>query len=209
VPLHLSVTAASVDAHRHTPRGVSGSAAASRGAAARPDAVTHPGSSYRVLRAARDKSGAVRLSDAMRSVEPTWIEGVAVVQAVCAQLEPGETPPAIGDIVVSSSGAVSFPLGGISDADVAIQAMGRLLTSFLRTGGCPLVVWEATECARRSPMSFGSVRGFGAALTCFPALRGPQDLAAYVQVSRERVASHPRAAARGSRRAADPLSFVW
>ena len=151
----------------------------------------------------------MRLSDAMRSVEPTWIEGVAVVQAVCAQLEPGETPPAIGDIVVSSAGAVSFALGGISDADVAIQALGRLLTGFLHVGGCPLAVWEATECARRAPMSFGSVRGFGAALACFPALRGPQDLAAYVQVSRERVAAHPPAAARGSRRAADPHSFVW
>lgn len=210
MPLHQCVTSATVDA-RHWPDlgGVSGRTAAYGGATPWRDAVTDTSATFRVLRAARNKIGSLRLSDAMRCVEPTWIEGVAVVQAVCAQLEHGETPPAIGDIIVSSTGAVSFPLGGISDADVAIQAIGRLLTGFLRVGGCPLAVWEATERARHAPMAFGSVRGFGAALTCFPALRGPQDLAAYVQSSREQMAAHPRAVARGGQRVADPIQFVW
>ena len=148
-------------------------------------ATTPPaGATYRALRAARDQRGAMRLIDAMRALEPTWIEGVAVVQAVCAQLGPNEIPPAVGDIVLSDTGAVSFPLSGIAGADVAIQAVARLLTGFLRAGGCPLPVWEATERAQRAPMSFGSVSGFGAALTQFPAQRGPEQLAAFVQQAR-------------------------
>ncbi len=145
----------------------------------------------------------------MRCVAPTWIEGVAVVQAVCAQLERGETPPAIGDIVLSESGAVSFPLGGIVDVDVAIQAVGRLLTRFLRAGGGPLSAWEASELSLHSPMAFGSVRGFGAALTCFPPDRGPRELAAYVKQSRARVPAPSRPPARGTRVATDPPAFAW
>ncbi len=206
----MAATTATVDPHRRPERGVSGRAVPCSGSSdACSDAFTATHPTFRALRAARDKRDSMRLSEAMRCVEPTWIEGVAVVQAVCAQLEPGETPPAIGDIVFSSSGVVSFPLGGISDADVAIQAVGRLLTGFLRGGACPLAVWEATERARHDPMSFGSVRGFGAALTCFPTLRGPQQLAAFVQVSRERALVHPRAAAHGNRRVTDPPTFVW
>jgi hypothetical protein len=158
-------------------------------------------STFWLHRALRDQGGSILLTDAMRCVEPTWTEGVAVVQAVCAQLEPGETPPAIGDIVLSRSGAVSFPLGGIVDVDVAIQAVGRLLTGFLRAGGGPLAAWEATELSRHAPMSFGSVQGFGAALTCFPT--------AYFQQSRDLVPSRSRAATRGSRVVSDPPEFVW
>lgn len=173
------------------------------------DAAASSRRSFRELRAARDKSGSARLIDAMHYVEPTWIEGIAVVQAVCAQLDPGETPPAIGDIVLSASGTVSFPLGGIVMADVAIQAVGRLLTGFLRAGGCPLSVWEASERADRSPMSFGSVRGFGAALTILPAHRGPEQLAALVRQLRDLAPGTPRLRTPAGRASAGSRAFLW
>lgn len=175
----------------------------------RGDAVAAATRTFRALRAARDKSASMRLVDAMRCVEPTWVEGVAVVQAVCAQLARGETPPAIGDIVLLRSGAVSFPLGGIIDVDLAIQAMGRLLTVFLRVCGGPLSMWEATELTRSAPMSFGSVQGFGAALTCFPTERGAQELAAYFQQSRDLVRAASPTAARRRPVASAPSAFVW
>ena len=50
----------------------------------------------------------VRLRDLIVRVEPTWVEAVAVVQAVCAQLKPGDAAPALDTIRVSASGAVSF-----------------------------------------------------------------------------------------------------
>ncbi|MEP7116148.1 MAG: hypothetical protein ABI880_01095 [Acidobacteriota bacterium] len=164
---------------------------------------------FRELRAARATVGRTRLVDAMRFVEPTWVEGVAVVQAVCAQIEPGETPPAVGDIVLSDSGAVSFPLGGMSGADVAIQAVGRLLTGFLHAGGCPLLIWDATEWAECAPMSFGSVRGFGAALTCFPRLRGAEQLMAFLRQSRDLARSHPRGLSRGAPGDSEQRAFFW
>lgn len=173
------------------------------------DAVAAATPTFRALRAARDKSGSMRLVDAMRCVEPTWVEGVAVVQAVCAQLARGETPPAIGDIVLLRSGAVSFPLGGIIDVDLAIQAVGRLLTVFLRVCGGPLSMWEATDLTRCAPMSFGSVQGFGAALTCFPTERGAQELAAYFQQSRDLVRAASPTAARRRPVASAPSAFVW
>ncbi len=166
-------------------------------------------SAFWLQRVAHDRGASMRLKDAMRRVEPTWIEGVAVVQAVCAQLEHGETPPAIGDIVVSEAGAVSFPLGGMSDADVAIQAVGRLLTGFLHAGGGPLSAWEAVELSLHSPMFFGSVRGFGTALNCFPAHRGPRELAAYFKQSRDLGPARTRMPARGGRIVADPPAFAW
>ncbi len=175
----------------------------------RRDTVTAATPTFRALRAARDKSGSMRLVDAMRCVEPTWVEGVAVVQAVCAQLARGETPPAIGDIVLLRSGAVSFPLGGIIDVDLAIQAMGRLLTVFLRVCGGPLSMWEATELTRCAPMSFSSVQGFRAALTCFPTERGAKDLAAYFQQSRDLVGAASPTAARRRPGASAPSAFVW
>ena len=174
-----------------------------------PDVSALAGSTFRELRAARDQSGSVRLIDAMHCVQPTWSEGIAVVQAVCAQLDPGVTPPAIGDIVLSASGAVSFPLGGIVMTDVAIQAVGRLLTSFLHAGGCPLSVWEASERAERSPMSFGSVRGFGDALTIPPAHRGPAQLAAFVRQSHELRPATPRARKPAARLGTGPRTFFW
>lgn len=173
------------------------------------DAVTAATPTFRSLRAARDKSDSMRLVDAMGCVEPTWIEGVAVVQAVCAQLARGETPPAIGDIVLLRSGAVSFPLGGIIDVDLAIQGMGRLLTVFLRSCGGPLSMWEAAELTRRAPMSFGSVHGFGAALTCFPTEPGARELAAYFQQSRDLVRASSPTAARRRSAASAPSAFVW
>lgn len=137
---------------------------------------------------------AMRLIDAMGRVEPSWVEAVAVVQAVCAQLEPGQAPPALDDIMFSPAGMVSFPPGGPAEAAAAIRAAGRLLTAILRQGDCPMPVWEATEQSRRSPMAFGSVRGFGESLTCFPARQGPQELAAYFQSSRRLVRNPARPA---------------
>ena len=57
----------------------------------------------------RPWSGTMRLMDAIGRVEPTWVEAVAVVQAVCAQIGPGQAPPDLGGIMLSKSGAVSFP----------------------------------------------------------------------------------------------------
>ena len=206
----MLVSAATVDPRRRPElTDVNGHPAAAGRSDAWRDAGAFTKPTFRALRAVRDKGGSMRLIDAMRCVEPTWIEGVAVVQAVCAQLDHGETPPAIGDIVLSRFGAVSFPLGGIIDVDVAIQAVGRLLIRFLRAGSCPLPVWEATELTRHSPMAFGSVRGVGAALTCFPAHRGPQELAAFFQQARDLVPAQPRAATHGSRGVTDPPAFVW
>ena len=110
----------------------------------------------------------MRLVDAIGRVEPSWVEAVAVVQAVCARLEPGQAPPALDDILVSKAGRVSFPPPGRAVADRAVGAAGQLLTAILGQGVCPMPVWDATELARRSPHTFGSVRAFGASLTCLP-----------------------------------------
>lgn len=131
----------------------------------------------------------MRLADAIGRVEPTWVEAVAVVQAVCAQLPPGQAPPALGDIMVSQSGVVSFPPAGLADADTAIKAVGRLLAAVLRQGDCPMPVWEAMEVSRRSPQTFATPQAFGASLTCFPAQQGPQELAAYFHSARQVVRS--------------------
>ena len=62
---------------------------------------------------------AIRVADAMRRVDLSWAEAVAIVQAVCRQLEPGRTPPAVGDLRVCAGGLVTFPPGGMVDEDVA------------------------------------------------------------------------------------------
>ncbi len=121
----------------------------------------------------------MRLVDAIGRVEPSWVEAVAVVQAICARLEPGQAPPALDDIMLSKAGGVSFPPPGRAAADRAVDAAGQLLTAILGQGVCPMPVWDATELARRSPQTFGSARAFGASLTCVPAHQGPHDLAAY------------------------------
>ncbi len=126
----------------------------------------------------------MRLVDVIARVEPTWVEAVAVVQAVCAQLAPGEAAPALDAIRVSTAGQVSFPAAGPADDISTVKAVGRLLTGILRTGDCPMPVWEASERARRTPAAVGSARAFGAALTCFPAAQGPHELALYVQSAR-------------------------
>ncbi len=141
----------------------------------------------------------MRLIDAIGRVEPTWVEAVAVVQGVCAQLEPGQAPPDLGDIMLSATGTVSFPPTGAADRDAAVRALGNLLTALLNQGGCPMPVWEASECAHRAPNTFGSARAFGASLTCLPAHQGPQELAAYVQSSRQlaKRLAHPTTAVFG------------
>lgn len=121
----------------------------------------------------------MRLVDAIGRIEPSWVEAVAVVQAICARLEPGQAPPALDDIMLSKAGGVSFPPPGRAAADRAVDAAGQLLTAILGQGVCPMPVWDATELARRSPQTFGSARAFGASLTCVPAHQGPHDLAAY------------------------------
>ena len=125
----------------------------------------------------------MRLVDAMSRFEPTWVEAVAVVQAVCARLLPGEAAPALDTITIAPSGAVSFPPAGIADDITTVAAMGRLLNGILRTGDCPMPVWEATERARRAPAAVGTARNFGAALTCFPAAQGAQELRKYFEAA--------------------------
>lgn len=126
----------------------------------------------------------MRLVDAMVHVEVTWVEAVAVVQAVCAQLAPGEAAPALEAISLSPRGEVSFPPSGPGDDITAVRAVGRLLTGILRNGDCPMPVWEASERARRTPAAVGSARAFGTALTCFPAAQGAHELALFVQAAR-------------------------
>lgn len=124
---------------------------------------------------------AVRLAEALQAVEPTWAEAVAIVQAVCARLEPERTPPAIGDIRISARGQVTFAPGGLVDRDVAIQLTARLLARLAGGDHCPFEVSESIERAALAPMSFGSTRGFGDALTCIPRERAVQCLASYVR----------------------------
>ncbi len=129
------------------------------------------------------RGGAMRLVDAIGRVEPSWVEAVAVVQAICARLEPGQAPPALHDIMLSREGHVSFPPSGRAGTASAIDAAGQLLTALLGQGVCPMPVWDATELARRSPKTFGSPKAFGASLSCVAAHDGPQELAAYFQSS--------------------------
>mgnify|MGYP001222895684 CR=1 FL=1 len=126
----------------------------------------------------------MRLVDAITRVEPTWVEAVAVVQAVCAQLAPGQAAPALDTITISPMGDVSFPPAGSSDDTITVGAMGRLLTDILRSSDCPMQVWEATERARRAPAAVGTARSFGAALTCLSRAQGPNDLRQYFEAAR-------------------------
>jgi len=128
-----------------------------------------------------DAASELRLLDAILRLEPTWEEAASIVRAVGARLEPSEMPPAVGDIVLTPTGEVIFAPGGMADTDVAIQAMARLLTRLLGESICPLQLWDAAERAQLAPMTFGSARGFGEALTCVLAHRGPKCLAAYVR----------------------------
>lgn len=123
---------------------------------------------------------AVRVAEAIRTIGLSWAEAVAIVQAVCQQLEPARTPPAVGDLRICARGVVTFPPGGMVDEDVAIQLTARLLARLIGDGPRPLELCEALERAHLAPMTFGSVRGFGAALTCIPADGGASLLAAYV-----------------------------
>ena len=118
--------------------------------------------------------------DAMRRVEPTWVEAVAVVQTVCAQLTAGQAAPALNVLTLEPSGAVTFPAAGAGDDLDAVRALGQLLLTTLKGSVCPMHVWEAVERATYQPASFGSARAFGAALTALTsAVHGPRDLRAY------------------------------
>lgn len=134
----------------------------------------------------------IRLVDGLRTIEPTWAEAVAVVQAVCAGLEPRRTPPAIGDIRISASGQVTFPPGGIVDDDVAIQLTARLLARLAQ--GCvrPLEVCDAIARADYAPMSYRTASGFGASLTCVRRDCGARYLAAYVREVHRALAGQPQ-----------------
>ncbi len=137
----------------------------------------------------------VRLVEAIACVEPTWVEAVAVVQAVCAQLAPGEAAPPLDAIVISPAGRVAFPRGGACDDTTAVTAVGRLLNAILDSGDCPMSVWDATEKARYAPAKVGTVARFAATLTCLAASHGPQELQRYVESVHE-----SEAAARSQRR---------
>ena len=84
---------------------------------------------------------------------------------------------------------------------MAIQLTARLLTRLIGEGPWPLELCEAVERAHLAPMTFGSVRGFGAALQCIPADRGATLLAAYVRnVAGSSAHSHPDRATVGAAR---------
>lgn len=133
----------------------------------------------------RQAGGYVRLVDAIARVEPTWVEAVAVVQAVCAALPACREVPALDTLLIGPDGQVSYPPTETADDVRAVTGAGRLLSAILRTGDCPMPVWEATERARRSPARVGSARAFGASLTCFPAAQGPTELARYHEAARK------------------------
>lgn len=134
---------------------------------------------------APEDTAPMRLVDAISRVEPTWVEAVAIVQAIATQLEAGHAIPALDDIMISGTGVVSFPPTANADDATAVRAAGKLIHAILRTGDCPMPLWESMELARRSPHVVGSVRGFGASLTCFPPSQGPSELAKYYQAARK------------------------
>lgn len=128
-------------------------------------------------------AGAVRLVDAMARAEATWVEAVAVAQAVCAQLRPGDAVPALEALSLTPTGAVLFAPTGLADEVKNVEALGRLLTGILRRGDCPFAVWELVERARTSPGKIGNAQAFRAALTCLPAEQGPPELARFVMAA--------------------------
>jgi len=138
--------------------------------------------SNRYRRATPD--GSMRLVDAMSRTEPSWVEAVAVVQAVCAQLAPGQAAPALDAITISATGAVSFASPGPADGVSSVVALGQMLSDILRSDACPMQVWEVIERARRGG---GTARSLGEALTCFPADQGPHELGQLVAAARRLV----------------------
>ncbi len=146
-----------------------------------------------VKASARVADDSVRLVELVTLGEPTWAEAVAVVQAVCAQLKPGEAAPALDAIRISSSGAVSFDPAGTADNLTTVTALGALLAAILRSESCPILVWEALERARYTPATFGDARAFGASLTCLPPANGPRELAQFVKSAQAPAAPLPAA----------------
>lgn len=127
----------------------------------------------------------VRLVDAITRVEPTWVEVVAIAQAVCAQLSPGQKAPALDSLSINPNGGVMFPPPGAGDEHAAVAAVGRLIAVLLGSGDCPMPLWELIEQARREPESVGNPAAYGRMLTCFPATLGPVELTRYYQAVRQ------------------------
>lgn len=134
-------------------------------------------------RARATERGPIRLADAMRRVEPGWVEAVAIVQAVCAQLAPAQAAPTVDSVTIGANGAVMFPATGAADDRAAVRGAGQLLNAVLRTAGCPMAVWDVTERAIRTPDTFGSAAAFGASLTSVPAADGVRDLQHYYEAA--------------------------
>ncbi len=134
-------------------------------------------------------SGPLRLSDAMRRVEATWVEAVAVVQAVCTQLPAGRAIPALETITIGNDGAVTFSDTPPADDAAAVAGAGHLLTSILGRGECPMQIWEAAEQARFSPARVGTPQSLMARLTCLPVAEGSRELARYYQAAQRPAAS--------------------
>lgn len=122
----------------------------------------------------------MRLVDAMARVEPSWVEAVAVVQAVCAQLGAGEAVPPLDAISLSATGAVTFAPTSAAPDHAAVRAAGELLTAILQAGVCPMPLWDATNRAAQAPASYGTARAFGATLSLMPEGQGAKDLQSYV-----------------------------
>lgn len=137
----------------------------------------------RVDALSRRPDGHARFIDLAARLEPGWVEAVAVLQAVCAQMRPGQAAPTLDTIRVSASGEVSFMAVAGADEATAVRGVGRLLAEILPRGDCPLSVIEASERASRTPAAVSSAQAFGAALTCLPHAHGPRELAQYVRAA--------------------------
>lgn len=137
----------------------------------------------RVDALSRRPDGHARFIDLAARLEPGWVEAVAVLQAVCAQMRPGQAAPTLDTIRVSASGEVSFMTVAGADEATAVRGVGRLLAEILPRGDCPLSVIEASERASRTPAAVSSAQAFGAALTCLPHAHGPRELAQYVRAA--------------------------
>lgn len=125
----------------------------------------------------------IRLTDAMRRVEPSWVEAVAIVQSVCSQLPSDRAMPALEALMLGPDGAITFAETVPGDGASAVRAAGRLLTTILGGGECPLLIWDATERASLAPERIGTAQAFGALLTCVAAGQPRRELARYYDTS--------------------------
>ena len=91
----------------------------------------------RVDALSRRPDGHARFIDLAARLEPGWVEAVAVLQAVCAQMRPGQAAPTLDTIRVSASGEVSFMAVAGADEATAVRGVGRLLAEILPRGIAP------------------------------------------------------------------------